>query len=329
MVGGRAWYHHEDNVVATAGWINQAANTWLKSNLQAVRDAYALVNAADPKAQLINYRLDHLMAIRTKYPHDKEPRLTIDMDDANFTACRDEMTVGVLNTPNDVIPYSIWYHDLSNPTWTREDRQRFNTLIQQMFDRKKLNSSVLTRSGAGAPWPWRPDHMPPSWSWAKLEAHMKYHFNLMDIWCDKHFVTDELPEQLFLELMWQWIDNGGGYARWNIQATAYGHHAFGWAIGHLHHGHQMLTGWPRHKLITHINQRDEPRCNVLIEPRIWNFMKMDYAEDTYDTILAELRLLKDETEWSQTPHGKVPRVHFREHAQDAIDRSMQFVPARR
>ncbi|KAI7091656.1 hypothetical protein KC356_g432 [Hortaea werneckii] len=322
----RTFYHHIDNLAPTAGWVNQGCYTWLKSTLQALSAASKLSGLGGEHAANIDNWFDHLWAIRTNYPRDRDARLKIEMEDEKYLDCRKEMKKGILQDAGEEVPFCIPVSRLTRPEWKSEDRKRLTKIIDEMFKSKGLMLNQLTTGGDGSPRPWRPDHMPDDWSWERLEAHMNYHFEVMDDLCDWEFLTDELPEHLFLELMWQWVDNGGRFPRWYIQTTPFAQHAFQWAIGHDVHGQRMLTRWPRDAQVTRIADRDDERCNVLMEPRIWNYMKSDYNPQTYESILKELDQVRQETEWSETVTGKIPPVQLRDSGWAALKRSMQHVP---
>ncbi|KAK4542896.1 hypothetical protein LTR36_006085 [Oleoguttula mirabilis] len=323
---GKVTYHHEDSVVPTAAYANQGTNTWLKGNLQAIQDAQALRESADQSIYgAINNRLDHLWAIRTQYPWLRKARLDIQMDDHEFQRCLDEWKEGVLNDAEETVPFYIHYKGLKTPLWTVADRSRINDLIRQMRENFSDNTTPMPRGTVDkAPFPWRPEHMPKDWSWAKLEGHMAYHFELMDWWCDWMFVTGEDSETLLLELIWQWMENGGRDPFLRLPMTVFAHHAAGWAIGHVHHGLPMRTRWPAGVRITDIDQRVDERCNVVIEPRIANYMKMDYPEEEYPLILEDLKLLKDHTEWFHRPGVEPQPLKVIESKTFALERSYRF-----
>ncbi|KAK3696999.1 hypothetical protein LTR37_017706 [Vermiconidia calcicola] len=304
---------------------NYAAHDWLKVTLPILKDALALRNEKDYHAYRdINTRLDHAWAVRTKYPWERQTRLEIQMDEHEFSRRKGEMTRGYLDDQTETIPYSIMCKHLKKPLWTDADRIRVNGLIGQMLDRKQ-GPIQLPRGTDGAPFLWRPEHMPYDWSWAKLEGHMAWHFELLDKWCDWRNDTAETPETLFLELVWQWIDNGGRDPLRRLPMTLFAHHATAWAIGHLHHGLPMLTRWPTGVVITDIAQRDDSRCNVVIEPRIINYLKMDYAEEEYELILNDhLQNCKDETEWFERPPATLSALKLTESGEKRLKRAAQF-----
>ncbi|KAI7484830.1 hypothetical protein KC357_g3059 [Hortaea werneckii] len=321
-------YHHIDNIVPTASYANMGTNTWLKGNLHAIKEAQGLPKTADMSSfRQINNRLDHLWAIRSRFPHSRKARLKIKMEDAQFQQCLQEWKTGVLAKPGEKVPYAILYKSISNPTWSSQDRKRFDDLISQMQEHHNVQIELPRGKSDNAPFPWRAEHMPEDWSWARLEAHMAYHYDLMYYWCDRYFTTDEDSETLFLELMWQYMENNGRSAWLGIPLTLFNHHAAGWAIGHLHHGQPMRTRFLVGEKPTNISQRDDSRCNVLIEPRIANYMKMDYPEEEYDTILQDLQSMKGGTPWFEKPKSDVPQIDVYESRQDAFVRSKCFCKA--
>ncbi|TKA78945.1 hypothetical protein B0A55_09245 [Friedmanniomyces simplex] len=323
--GGKVSYHHDDNLAPCAGYVNQGLNTWLKGNLQVVKDAQALRDSLDYSAYAdVSIRFDHYWAIRGKYPHRRSTRLEIEMDDHQFERCRGEWQKGVLADPRETVYYTVPVPWTFKPTWTRSDQERYDGLIKQMAARK-AGPVELPRGNDGAPFPWRPEHKPSDWSWALLEGHMAYHFELMDEWCDRLFTTEECPETIFLEVLWQWFDNGGRDPFLRLPMTVFARHATAWALGHLHHGQPMRTGWPLRVRITDISQRDALRCNVLVEPRIGNYMKMDFPEAEYQLMLEDLLYCKEETEWFCRPQGPLPPLKLQRSKPNELLRSMQWV----
>lgn len=324
--GGKVTYHNENSIVATAAYANQGTNTWLKGNLLVVKDALSAGMSQDPSAiKAINDRFDNLWAIRSQYPWLRKARLNIQMKDHEFKRCRNEWRNGILQANEDPIPFTIHYRNLNDPRWKQSDKNRINTLVAEMQGYFSANTIPLPRGKDDSPFPWRPEHMPADWSWAKLEAHMAYHFELMDDWCDWQFITDESPETLLLELIWQWMENAGRDPWLRLPMTLLAHHPAGWAIGHIHHGLPMRTRWPTGTVITQIDQRDDRQLNVVIEPRIANYMKMDYPEVEYQRIIQDLLTVKDRTDWFIKPGGSVPTIEVVEDSTQALKRSKQWV----
>ncbi|KAK3074667.1 hypothetical protein LTR53_002745 [Teratosphaeriaceae sp. CCFEE 6253] len=323
---GKASYHHAANVVPTASYVNFGLNTWLKGNFQVVKDAQALRDSSDYHAYLgVNRRFDHQWAIRRQYPHRRRARQAIEMSEAQFDRSRREWRDGVYADSEDTTYYGVNLATLAKCTWTERDQERFNDLIRQMLERK-AGPIALPRGADGAPFPWRAEHMPRAWSWTMLEAHMAWHFELMDYWCDRYFTTEESPETIFLEVVWQWFDNGGRDPFLRLPMTVFVQHATAWALGHVHHGQPMRTGWPLNVRITDIVQRDAARCNVVVEPRISNYMKMDFSETEYPAILEDILSCKDECDWFVRPEGFLPALKLEMSNMLSVKRSMQFVP---
>ncbi|KAK1092911.1 hypothetical protein LTR48_003371 [Friedmanniomyces endolithicus] len=297
---GEISIHHENNIAPCAQYVNLSLNTWLKGNLQVARDALDLWESDYSAYADVNNRFDNYWAIRGKIPHRQRDRLKITMNEADYQRCCDEWREGLLADADEIVPYYIDYQAPSN-----------------------------SRKGAdGAPFPWRPEHMPPDWSYELLEGNMAYHFRLMDKWCDKYFTTEESPETIFLEVLWQWFDNGGRDVFLRLPMTVMPQHATGFALGHLHHGNPMRTGWPIDVEITDHSQRDGSRCNVLVETRISNLMKADYSETEYQAIRNDLQHCRDDTEWFTRPQGPVPPINVqRTDARVTQRRSKQWMTA--
>jgi hypothetical protein len=148
--------------------------------------------------------MDHLFAIRQKYPWNRKARTQVEMTEEQFNKAREEWRSGVLEHAQDrKIFHNIHYDNLHSPTW---DTARLRKLTDQIITTATPASDdtpIMPRGRDGAPFPFRPDHKPDHWSWAHLEALMRYHYYLMWYWCDRHFPTDESPETICLEVIWQ------------------------------------------------------------------------------------------------------------------------------
>jgi hypothetical protein len=322
---GKTSYHHQENVVPTAAWANQASHTYLKGVLQVASDF--LSQPAEASAQL-NIRMDHLFAIRQQYPWYRKARLDIKMTAKRFDAAREEWRNGIYRRSETTVYYNIHFVNLSTPKW---DHRRMQFLTDEILKfapaSKKWPNIEMPRGVDNAPFPWRPDHKPDDWSWRHLEACMAYHYNLMWYWCNKDFITDETPASLCFELIWQWKVNAGRCAFLGIPLTLYSHHPSEFAIGHKHHKKAMRTAWPNADAITDVRQQMVPnRCNVLFESRIANYMKMDYAEEDYDQMRQELETrCRSETEWFVRPKGDLPRLRFERNYQKALEAAKRFL----
>ncbi|KAK1819153.1 hypothetical protein LTR12_006468 [Friedmanniomyces endolithicus] len=322
---GEVSIHHENNIAPCALCVNYGLNTWLKGNLQVVKDALDLRGSDYSAYADVNNRFDNLWAFRGKYPHRRSARLNITMDVTEYQRCRDEWREGLLADADEMVPYHI--DSRSKPTWKQSDKARFASLIEQMSNLRPGRIELL-KGADGEPFPWRPEHMPPDWSYEFLEGKMAYHFDIMDKLCDRHFTTEESPETIFLEVLWQWFDNGGRDVFLGLPMTIFPGHATAFALGHLHHGRPMRTGWPLDVVITNLSQRDESRCNVLVETRISNYMKMDFSETEYQAIRDDLQHCKDDTQWFTRPLGPVPPIAIQRSSQSAVlRRSNQWVIA--
>ncbi|KAK0843741.1 hypothetical protein LTS02_015985 [Friedmanniomyces endolithicus] len=324
---GEVSIHHENNIAPCAFYVNCGLNTWLKGNLQVVKDALDLRGSDYSAYADVNNRFDNLWAIRGKYPHGQSARLNIRMDVTEYQRCCDEWREGLLADADEIVPFYINQKSLSKPTWTQSDKARFTSLIEQMSNLRPGPIELL-KGADGAPFPWRPEHMPPDWSYELLEGKMAYHFDLMDKWCDRHFTTEESPETIFLEVLWQWFDNGGRDVFLGLPMTIFAGHATAFALGHLHHGRPMRTGWPLDVVITSLSQRDGSRCNVLVETRISNYIKMDFSETEYQAIRDDIQHCKDDTKWFTRPLGPVPPINVQRASKLAVlRRSKQWVTA--
>lgn len=310
-------YHHSSNVVPTATYVNQGTNTFLKANIKTASEAQKLRNEPYSAYDQINNRFDHHMAVRTKYPHKRKLRLDLQMSKQQYESARNEMHTGILVNTSETVPALIRRKPLKKYSWTVKTHRRIDSLIEQMLARKSglkdsVETVVLPRSPRdGAPFPWRSEHMPDDWNWNMLEEHLAYHYDLMWLWCDWDFDTDEDPETLLLALIWQWIENGGRDPWLRLPMTLYAFHAAEYAIGHIRHGQAMRTGFPVGIVITDIAQRVGRLCNTVFEPRIANYMKMNYAASEYADIQDDLASkCKDECDVFAQLKAAVPPVKF-------------------
>jgi hypothetical protein len=323
---GKTSYHHRDNVVPTAAWANQASHTHVKGVLQVVSE---FLNKPAEEHGELNVRMDHLFAIRQRYPWYRKARLEIKMAPDQFNEARDEWRDGTYRSPpQETVRYNIHFVNLTKPTW---DAERMRKLTDDILDMapasEKWPNVEMPRGIDGAPFPWRSDHMPSDWSWAHLEACMSYHYNLMWYWCNKDFITDETPASLCFELIYQWKVNAGRCAFTGIPLTLYSHHPSEFAIGHKHHKKPMRTAWPNADTMTDVRrQMKAERSNVLFESRFANYMKMDYAEQDYEEMHEELKTrCRVETEWFVRPKGFLPSLKFKRSHQKALEASKRFL----
>ena len=57
-----------------------------------------------------------------------------------------------------------------------------------------------------------------------------------------------------------------------------------------------------------IDQRDDAACNVLIESRLANYAKVDFAESEYELIKKDILDVKKKCKFFDIPEGPVPAV---------------------
>ncbi|KAF1820273.1 uncharacterized protein K489DRAFT_412246 [Dissoconium aciculare CBS 342.82] len=299
---GKTSYHHSGNVVPTAAWANQASHTYLKGVLQVASD---FLSKPVAEHHQLNVRMDHLFAIRQKFPWYRTARLDIKMSPEEFDSAREEWRNGVYRKPDEVVYYNIHFASLKQAKW---DKKRMRELTDAILDfapaSEKWPNVEMPRGSDGAPFPWRRDHKPDDWSWEYLEGCMMYHYNLMWFWCNKDFITEETPTSLCFELIWQWRINAGRCAYLGIPLTLYSHHPSEFAIGHEHHGRAMRTAWPNADTIT----------------------DMDYAESDYDQMRNELQTrCRDQTEWFVRPKDALPSLVFERSLPKALQVAKRFV----
>lgn len=137
---GKTTIHHRDNIAATSYYANTGLYTWPKGVLSAVKDSIATHDlednaAADDILENVSNRLDHLWAIRCKYPHGKKERLAIQMDQHEYIRRRGEWRQSLLDQSGHHVDGYIPYVSISRPLWTKKDRGRILGLITQMQDR--------------------------------------------------------------------------------------------------------------------------------------------------------------------------------------------------
>ncbi|KAM3419100.1 hypothetical protein BST61_g5050 [Cercospora zeina] len=130
---GNTCYHHEEACAVTAQYANLATNTWATGNLLLAAEAVELKDEELSAYKDLYNRMDHQMAIRTKYPFKQSSRKNIRMSAEDFREVLVEIVEGVLRDHNEEVPASIPTYTLKHGGFSNEDRKRIMRLIRQII----------------------------------------------------------------------------------------------------------------------------------------------------------------------------------------------------
>lgn len=137
-----------------------------------------------------------------------------------------------------------------------------------------------------APYPFFAASMPVGWCWDSCWALYEDCLERMWLMCDRKHETIDTCETLLLEAVRQYCNSR--YEEFlGLPTMPFIRHPLQFAIGHLHHGQQMRTGWGT----THPNpiaDRDDALNKLLCETCFSNYMKHNFDEATYPLILADI-----------------------------------------
>jgi hypothetical protein len=231
--GGRVFYHHHENTVAT----NASYNRLKGSDVPAIMPVYLYaaetkVCGSSPEAserwRAVNTAFDHCYMLRHLVPWARKTRfnLKLQTDDSVFEkSFLAPMRAGRFNLQEgSILPiYATrpvfktrchnWYSRSNKDVpkvwqmWTTGEIGQLDDLVTAMQDCPKINSRglVVPRGTDGAPWLWRLEHMFSNHSWEFLWTEFRARYQTMNEWCDRRNETQESPATLVAEACKQWF----------------------------------------------------------------------------------------------------------------------------
>ena len=296
----RIRYHVSENIVPVALYINYLKWTFVPAMLQILVD-YRGQTTKDTEAFVKD--MDGIQAIALQIAHRKKLRLQqadhlteaellkrMEIDNQEWVSgrprefgLREEALISRLSR-HCFGKYSEEDSMECELGWNAKDIGRMEHVIAEIegvFGRK------VARSPAdNAPWPFHEYSMPNHWCWPLLWKLFKTRLTRMTIACNRKYETVDNEETLLLQCIIQRLDPEHKEFL-GLPLVPFIRHPLKFSVAHKHHGRQMRTGFKTIHPLS-LDDYDSVLSNILFETWLSNAMKLDFDEDLYDAMLADL-----------------------------------------
>lgn len=204
------------------------------------------------------------------------------------------------------------------PPWTNDDKKRLTDVIKEMQADPLINPKGLKIpwSATGAPWVFRKDHMFTEdvdlWDWLFEEVHAR--LCKMYLLCNIQHDTVDSPDTILLEIVVQWLRNGGTYDYIHCEMTIFLSHPLCLSLGRsakVEPGSPMMTGWTDSRPSSLHRHYDMNRSTITVQPQCINKFWMNFKPKFHPLMFQMLCDLPKRTAYYGTLVRCTPKVEYR------------------